>query len=150
MGKTIMISSLIHTNPGPDTLSTSSQPNAKSSGKRQVRLDHAFRSISVKSRSSRGPCATLIAAPTSLLAQWAEELQRCSKPGTVKTFVWHGQNRADIDAAIDDDTEGVMNVVITSYGTLASEYAKVEKSGNKASPIYKSEIDFSITFQVLK
>lgn len=139
MGKTIMISSLIHTNPGPDALPTPSQPNAKSSGKRQVRLDHAFRSISVKSRSSRGPCATLIAAPTSLLAQWAEELQRCSKPGTVKTFVWHGQNRADIDAAIDDDTEGVMNVVITSYGTLASEYAKVEKSGNKASPIYKTE-----------
>ncbi|KAI0068064.1 hypothetical protein BV25DRAFT_1793364 [Artomyces pyxidatus] len=137
MGKTIMLSALIHTNRGPDTAPTpqaNEQPGVKH---RQLKLDKAFRPMATQiSQSSRGPSATLIVAPTSLLTQWAEELQRCSKSGVVKTHVWHGQNRLDLDAAVED--EEAVNVVITSYGVLASEHAKVEKSTNRASPLFRA------------
>ena len=81
----------------------------------------------------KGPSATLIVAPTSLLAQWAEELQRSSEPDTLNAIVWHGQNRLDLDSAVDND--GVINVVITSYGTLVSEHAKHER---QSSSVFES------------
>ncbi|KAF7310688.1 DNA repair protein [Mycena chlorophos] len=92
-------------------------------------------------KSSKAPSATLIVAPTSLLAQWESELQRCSKPGTLECVIWHGQNRQDLQAMLDDDDDsddGVtkIKVVITSYGVLASEHAKLDKS---KSPLYEVE-----------
>lgn len=138
-----MISSLIHTNRGPDT--TSIPLSGQPSKPRQLKLDSAFRAQarSTPAKPSKGPCATLIVAPTSLLNQWAEELERCSKPGTVKTLVWHGQNRLDLDTIIEAEDEGTANVVITSYGVLTSEHAKVDKSGKLLSPIFTG---MSITF----
>ncbi|TFY55395.1 hypothetical protein EVG20_g9332 [Dentipellis fragilis] len=136
MGKTIMISSLIHTNPGPDT-TPAPKAEPQPTRRRQLKLDSAFRVVPRSSQSSKGPTATLIVAPTSLLTQWLEELQKCSKPGTVKALVWHGQNRLDLDAVIED--EDAIPVVITSYGVLASEHAKVEKTGNQASPLFRTE-----------
>lgn len=139
MGKTIMISSLIHTNRGPDVTAGLLSANAQPSKSRQLKLDSAFRAQSRSSaaKPSKGPCATLIVAPTSLLNQWAEELERCSKQSSIKTLVWHGQNRVDLEAVIEAEDEGLVNVVITSYGVLASEHAKVDKSGKLTSPIYK-------------
>ncbi|TFY83512.1 hypothetical protein EWM64_g492 [Hericium alpestre] len=132
MGKTIMISALIHTNRGPDTTPTANvEPQV--TRHRQLKLDSAFRVKSQTSRLSKGPAATLIVAPTSLLTQWQEELQKCSKAGTVKTFVWHGTNRLDLDAVMSDDE--AINIVITSYGVLASEHAKPATS----SPLYRNE-----------
>ncbi|KAA1467782.1 hypothetical protein DENSPDRAFT_770871 [Dentipellis sp. KUC8613] len=136
MGKTIMISSLIHTNSGPDT-TPAPKAEPQPTRRRQLKLDNAFRVVPRSSQSSKGPTATLIVAPTSLLTQWQEELQKCSKPGTVKALVWHGQNRLDLDAVIED--EDAIPVVITSYGVLASEHAKVEKTGNQASPLFRTE-----------
>ncbi|KAI0756307.1 SNF2 family N-terminal domain-containing protein [Daedaleopsis nitida] len=101
MGKTIMLSALIQTARAPEP---------------------------VADQQRKGPAATLIVAPTSLLAQWAEELQRSSKPDTFKVLVWHGQNRLELDSAMDNDT--VITVVITSYGTLVSEHAKHEKQSS--------------------
>jgi hypothetical protein len=80
------------------------------------------------------PSATLIVAPTSLLSQWAEELARSSKPGTMKVLVWHGQNRLDL-GGLRSAEDGPLNIVITSYGVLASEHAKIGKTG---SPVYDS------------
>jgi len=75
------------------------------------------------------------------MAQWAEELQRSSKKGTMDITIWHGTGRLDLDAMVDEDHDGEetksrMKVVITSYGTLASEHAKSERS---RSPIFESE-----------
>ena len=93
---------------------------------KQLRLNSAFRVMEKPPPQQRkAPSATLIVAPTSLLSQWAEELQRSSKPDTLKVLVWHGTNRLDLDTAVDGD--GVTNVVITSYGTLVSEHAKHER-----------------------
>jgi DNA repair protein RAD5 len=132
MGKTIMLSALIQTN---CNLGLRNSPNAEDESdvpaRRQLRLDCKFRpSESAKSE----PTATLIVAPTSLLTQWSEELERSSKPGTLKTIVWHGNNRLDLSRVQRRDDKLV--IVITSYGVLASEHAKIAKAG---SAIFESK-----------
>ncbi|KAI0784921.1 SNF2 family N-terminal domain-containing protein [Abortiporus biennis] len=134
MGKTIMLSSLIQSSLGPEEPMASKERDAQGPSKRrQLKLNNAFRVASTRQSSSKpkkGPSATLIVAPTSLLSQWFEELQRSSKPDTLKVLVWHGSNRMDLESAIegDDDKEddNIVHVVITSYGTLVSEHSKPE------------------------
>lgn len=142
MGKTIMLSALIHTNRDPEP-AEDTKAAAKDAGKnRQLKLNNAFRPIAKqRPKSNKGPSATLIVAPTSLLNQWNEEIQRSSQPDTVKVLVWHGQNRLDLHAAVEEDDENdkSLRVVITSYGVLASEHAKGEKSNSQLSPVFQSE-----------
>ncbi|KAH9949377.1 SNF2 family N-terminal domain-containing protein [Amylocystis lapponica] len=136
MGKTIMLSALIQTACGPEEPSVS--PNPGSSRTRQLKLNAAFRPSKTHAQPARGPHATLIVAPTSLLSQWAEELLRSSTSGTLKVLVWHSQNRTDLDAAVEGDD--AVDVVITSYGTLVSEHAKSEKlNGSRMSPVFEIE-----------
>jgi DNA repair protein RAD5 len=140
MGKTIILASLIHTNCGPDeTLVPSIQSKQKKSSKsRQIRLDAAFKKQPTTTATPRTSTATLVVAPTSLINQWGEELQRCSAVDSLEVHVWHGQNRLDLDAAVDRDD--IIQVVVTSYGVLASEHAKYEKSAKKnSSSIFESE-----------
>ena len=138
MGKTIMLSALIQTNREPGSHDEGATRNQKF---RQLKLNSSFRAVRQSSRTSaKGPSANLIVAPTSLLSQWSEELRRSSKPGTMKIIVWHGQNRLDLDAEVEDDhdQDETIKVVITSYGVLASEHAKSEKSTSGLSPIFES------------
>ncbi|KAG5643141.1 hypothetical protein DXG03_001531 [Asterophora parasitica] len=137
MGKTIMLSALIHSSPPSEEDKVAPQ----AAKPRQLKLNAAFRPA-VQRKPRKPSSATLIVAPTSLLAQWSDELQRSSKPGTVTTLVWHGQNRMDLEAAIEetDDDDTSIKIVITSYGVLASEHAKSEKSSNSKSPVF--EIDW--------
>ncbi|KAJ8489879.1 hypothetical protein ONZ45_g13407 [Pleurotus djamor] len=111
--------------------------SSSSSKNRQLRLDHAFRAKTGQSTAERAH-ATLVVAPASLLAQWAEEIQRSSRPGTVKVMVWHGQNRLDLEAALeqDGDDDKTLKIIVTSYGVLTSEHAKPEKNGRK-SPVFE-------------
>ena len=127
MGKTIMLSALIQT-ALPLESDIMEESNRRKSAK-QLRLNTSFKAVARKAGPSKPPSATLIVAPTSLLAQWAEELQRSSKKGTLDVIIWHGQNRLDLDAVTDEEGEekAPLKVVITSYGTLASEHAKMDK-----------------------
>ncbi|KAL4070532.1 SNF2 family N-terminal domain-containing protein [Scleroderma citrinum] len=132
MGKTIMLSALIHTNREPEPVGE----ERSSSWSRQLRLDGAFRPVPADRRKQPkfGSSATLIVAPTSLLSQWSEELQRSSEPGTLRVTVWHGQNRLDLDALQNEDEDNKsVSVVITSYGVLASEHSKFEKTYSRSS-----------------
>ena len=141
MGKTIMLSALIHTNKGPEPVTD----DGKESTRRQLRLDSAFRAVPLNQtkRPTKGPSATLVVAPTSLLSQWADELERCSVSGSLQVVVWHGQNRLDLDGLeTEGDSDTGIPIVITSYGVLASEHSKFEKSNGQSS-VYQSNVLFS-------
>jgi len=137
-----MISALIHTNKGPEPINDDGKESSRG---RQLRLDSAFRAIPLNQtkRLTKGPCATLVVAPTSLLSQWSDELERSSVSGTVRVIVWHGQNRLDLDGLeTEEDSETGIPVVITSYGVLASEHSKFERSNGQSS-VYQSNVRFS-------
>lgn len=137
-----MISALIHINKGPEPLNDDGKQSARG---RQLRLDSAFRAIppNQTKRPTKGPSATLVVAPTSLLSQWSDELERSSVAGSVRVIVWHGQNRLDLDGLeAEEDSDIGIPVVITSYGVLASEHSKFEKSNGQSS-VYQSKARFS-------
>ena len=139
MGKTIMVSSLIQTNRGekPEEEVPYNEEQEQRAIQKQLKLDSAFRPTGKKPPTRRSR-ATLIIAPASLLDQWANELRRSSETGTVNVTVWHGQSRENLEELIDTDVDAI-DVVITSYGTLASEHSRVEKSGGKGVPLFDSK-----------
>ena len=106
----------------------------------QLKLNNAFQVANQRKPATRKPpSATLIVAPTSLLNQWFKELERSSQPGTLHAIIWHGQNRLDLEDLVgQNDDDKTMKVVITSYGVLASEHAKIEKSSSYRSNVFES------------
>jgi DNA repair protein RAD5 len=122
MGKTIMLSALIQTSLPVEE--AEEEATLQSKGK-QLRLNNAFRPVR---HSNKHPSATLVVAPTSLLHQWEDELKRSSKPGTFDIFVWHGQNRLHLEDILENDEhDRGIKIVITSYGVLSSEHAKMDR-----------------------
>ena len=147
MGKTIMLSALIQS-------SLASQEHDEEAAldlptkEKQLKLNTAFREVNLrKPEVLKSQSATLIVAPTSLLNQWFEELERSSKPGTINAVVWHGQNRLELEDWVEqNEDEKTIKVVITSYGVLASEHAKTGNSNKYRSPVFQSEFVPLITF----
>jgi DNA repair protein RAD5 len=140
MGKTVMLSALIQSSLAPQEHEEEATLDLPTKAK-QLKLNKAFRTVNPQKQETRKlPSATLIVAPTSLLNQWAEELERSSKPGTFNVVVWHGQNRLDLEDLVEEnENDKTIKVVITSYGILASEHAKMEKSRSYKSPVFESE-----------
>jgi DNA repair protein RAD5 len=132
MGKTIQIAALIHT--VKPVISEEGDNPSLGVKRKHIFVDRSFKARMVESRGAASCRATLVVAPTSLLSQWAAELQRASKPGTLKVMVWHGANRANLESNIDR-----VDVLITSYGVLASEHSRHEgmRSGYR-SPLFES------------
>jgi DNA repair protein RAD5 len=134
MGKTIMLSALIQTSL-PDQ--EPEDATALQSKGKQLRLNNAFRPIHSNAKPA---LATLVVAPTSLLHQWEEELKRSSKPGVLNILVWHGQNRLDLDDVLENgEDDAGLKVVITSYGVLASEHAKMDRVTSTKPRVFDSE-----------
>ena len=127
LGKTIMIAGLLHANNIPEPLTDSTNTKHRP----QLTLDKSFRPESHCSSPELGPSATLIIAPVSLLGKWRSELARCSIGDSLQPVIWHGPSRGAV--SVDSGAD----VIITSYGTLATEHAKTLKI-NGSSPLYKS------------
>lgn len=115
LGKTIMLASLIHANRTVDAHAPPPPKRAKTL--KQSSLASAFGAASKTAKSH----ATLVIAPMSLLGQWHGELERASRPGTLAIHVYYGDAREQLASALD---QGRADVVITSYGTLTSEYRR--------------------------
>jgi SNF2 family DNA or RNA helicase len=143
MGKTIMISSLLHTSRDPEPseppgVTPEVEEVSAPTKPRQLKLDGTFRPVTEsnpRNAVQAAPSATLIVAPTSLMSQWSKELERSSKKGSLKVLVWHGNNRDDLDDILDG--KGKTDVVITSYGVVGSEWTKHENSSRHGSPLFQ-------------
>eukprot|EP00979_Chaetoceros_neogracilis_P000282 scaffold74_cov277-Chaetoceros_neogracile.AAC.11 len=82
---------------------------------------------SVSGKSNRGPITTLVVAPLSLLVQWEEEIQSKS---SLSCLAYYGDQAKKLG---ESDLTGV-DVLITTYGTLQSEYSsKLSAIGSSAS-----------------
>ncbi|KAJ4334203.1 DNA helicase rad5 [Didymella glomerata] len=125
LGKTIEMMSLIHTHRNhPDQFEQASGPKAL------PRLKKTSADIET------APFTTLVIAPMSLLAQWHSEAEKASKEGTLKAMVYYGADKAvnlqKLCCAFN--AANAPNVIITSYGTVLSEFNQVAaQDGNRGS-----------------
>ncbi len=134
LGKTIEMLSLIHTHVPSDEASTTPGVESSVQGLQRVR--------SKPDRLQSAPWTTLVVAPMSLLTQWQSEAEKTSKPGTLKTLMYYGNERAlDLQALCchSSASQGPPRVVITSYGSVLSEFGRL-------SPTAASSGLFSINF----
>lgn len=96
---------------------SSSQSKKKKPGKREVQREDAeqarLRNLSTRSR------ATLIVSPLTIVSNWEEQIaehwQRNKRP---TVYIYHGSSRSE-----DPDYVANHDVVLTTYATLASEFA---------------------------
>lgn len=150
LGKTIMVASLLHANrtsdPGEESegeinavdaaegdVSTKRKGSAK-----QTSLASAFaastssvdqRKALLKASVSKGK-ASLVVAPMSLIGQWRDELIRASAPGSLTPVLYYADTKGDLLAQLES---GKVDVVITSYGTLVTEYRRFLDGGGASN-----------------
>ncbi|KAL4512333.1 hypothetical protein ABPG72_005335 [Tetrahymena utriculariae] len=66
---------------------------------------------------------TLIIVPVTLLQQWIDEIQSHSTPNSLTYYAYYGNNR--------ENNLNIYDVVITTYGTISSEFASQSNLNNK-------------------
>lgn len=122
LGKTIEMLSLIHTHTSEYGLQGSRSPG------RTMDLPRLHKN---SSKTERAPCTTLVVAPMSLLAQWQSEAEKASKEGTLKTLVYYGSEKnVNLQSlCCEANAASAPNVIITSYGTVLSEFNQVAANG---------------------
>jgi DNA repair protein RAD5 len=134
-----MMASLIHLNREGDTAEPGSSPPvedehaAKKPKFKQVTLSNQWRAVPTVAKAATAPRATLVVCPVSLASQWHEELGKMSEKGSITSFMWYGNDRVDVDRLLSQEGKKKVDVIITSYGTLASEFQKWWKNKDKSS-----------------
>ncbi|GAM88980.1 hypothetical protein ANO11243_070140 [Dothideomycetidae sp. 11243] len=123
LGKTIEMLSLIHTH--------TSEYGLKGTANRSSSMLDLPRLPKNSSAVERAPCTTLVVAPMSLLAQWASEAEKASKAGTLKTLMYYGNDKsANLQTlCCEANAANAPNLIITSYGTILSEFNQVAAAG---------------------
>lgn len=126
LGKTIEMLSLIHSNANPkyDISLQATQAGPSS-------VVNLPRFLKNSSSVQPAPCTTLVVAPMSLLAQWESESVKASKPGTLKTMVYYGSDKAANlqNLCCEANAASAPNLIITSYGIVLSEFTQVAARG---------------------
>ncbi|KAL8908168.1 MAG: hypothetical protein Q9207_000991 [Kuettlingeria erythrocarpa] len=123
LGKTIEMLSLMHSN--RSEIAAQSTQSIPSSVANLPRLPKNSASVET------APCTTLVVAPMSLLAQWESEAAKASKPGTLKTLVYYGSDKAANlqNLCCEANAASAPNLIITSYGIVLSEFNQVANRG---------------------
>lgn len=123
LGKTIEMLSLIHSHRSDVAMhATNAGPTSVS------QLPRLPKSTSVVESA---PSTTLVVAPMSLLAQWESEAMKASKPGTLKTLMYYGSEKAANlrNLCCEANAASAPNLIITSYGIVLSEFNQVANRG---------------------
>ncbi|KAL9618056.1 MAG: hypothetical protein Q9160_007185 [Pyrenula sp. 1 TL-2023] len=137
LGKTIEMMSLIHAHRSDVAMSATA--GSASTVNSLPRLPQNSSSV------EPAPCTTLVVAPMSLLAQWESESTKASAPGSLKTLVYYGNDKAVNlqNLCCAANAASAPNVIITSYGIVLSEFNQVaEASGNRGSHGGLFSVDF--------
>ncbi|SLM36731.1 dna repair protein rad-5 [Lasallia pustulata] len=123
LGKTIEMLSLMH--------SHRSEVSVQASEAGPTSVNSLPRLPKNSSSVEPAPCTTLVVAPMSLLAQWESEAVKASKPGTLKTVVYYGNDKAANlqNLCCEANAASAPNLVITSYGVVLSEFNQVAARG---------------------
>jgi DNA repair protein RAD5 len=137
-----MMASLIHKYREDDTpeeivVVDDDGPEAPSKRRKfvQVTLSNQWRATAAPAKPKRQkPRVTLVVCPVSLASQWHSELEKMSEKGSLTSFLWYGNDRADVSTLLAQEGKKSIDVLITSYGTLVSEYLRWKK--NKDKPNY--------------
>ncbi|KAL8724382.1 MAG: hypothetical protein Q9181_006853 [Wetmoreana brouardii] len=137
LGKTIEMLSLMHSHRSETAMqATQSVPSSVAD---LPRLPKSTASI------EPAPCTTLVVAPMSLLAQWESEAVKASKPGTLKTLVYYGNDKvANLQhMCCEANAASAPNLIITSYGIVLSEFNQVAgRGGDRGSHGGLFSLDF--------
>ncbi|CAO1633738.1 unnamed protein product [Sympodiomycopsis kandeliae] len=142
LGKTIMVASLLHANRPSDDGNDDQDDNdaddrsrqVEQKGPRQTSLASAFASSSRDKRRPSAGRATLVIAPMSLVGQWVSEMEKASKPGSLTAMLYYAEGKADLVGRLEG---GSVDVVVTSYGTLVSEYKRYNDAGGSSASATK-------------
>lgn len=137
LGKTIEMLSLMHSN--RSVLATQTAQNMPSSVTELPRLPKSSTFV------ASAPCTTLVVAPMSLLAQWESEAAKASRPGTLKTLVYYGSDKAANlqNLCCEANAASAPNLIITSYGIVLSEFNQViSRGGDRGSHGGLFSLDF--------
>ncbi|KAG8371209.1 hypothetical protein BUALT_Bualt13G0063500 [Buddleja alternifolia] len=78
-----------------------------------------------KQKASLVGGGNLIVCPMTLIGQWKTEIETHAQPGTLSIYVHYGQSRSK-----DAKVLAQSNVVLTTYGVLASEFSTEETEDN--------------------
>ncbi|WEW61055.1 DNA helicase rad5 [Emydomyces testavorans] len=128
LGKTIEVMSLIHSHkPNPATVEA--QPD--------LFTTNALSALSNPSATTfSAPYTTLVVAPTSLLSQWESEAMKASNSGSIKVLVYHGSDKSvDLRTlCCGTNPTGPLNLIITSYGIVRSEYFQIVSGRGRSAP----------------
>ncbi|CAH9072757.1 unnamed protein product [Cuscuta europaea] len=139
LGKTIMTISLLLScterggSSGSQSTSQSSHENGENSNlsyqssapsKKSAGFTGLKKFLKQKTELTSG--GNLIVCPMTLLGQWKAEIEMHSHPGTLSIYLHYGQSRSK-----DPKVIAQSDVVLTTYGVLASEFSaeKVEENG---------------------
>ena len=129
LGKTIEMLSLIHTQTSPEQA-------AAVKGTKGDTIASLPRLAKSSANVESAPATTLVVAPMSLLAQWASEAEKASMEGTLKVLVYYGtEKNVNLQTLCCGAAAATApNVIITSYGTILSEFNSVAAmGGNRGS-----------------
>lgn len=127
LGKTIEMLSIIHAN--RPVISKES-----SFGKLSVTSNYGTNTTAREPMSSP---TTLIVCPMSLLAQWRDECIRASNENTLKVEVYYGTSReSSLLNRLRSWNGSAPDVLITTYGTVLSEWLAEESTKDTQSILY--------------
>ncbi len=122
-----------------------SDVSLRSSEKAPSSVNHLPRLRQNSSVIESAPCTTLVVAPMSLLDQWQSEAAKASQPGTLKTLVYYGSDKAVNlqHLCCEGNAASAPNLIITSYGVVLSEFNQVAaQNGDRGSHGGLFSLDF--------
>lgn len=103
-------------------------------------LEHDIPPVTNKAEKGEVIGKNLVIAPVAAVLQWKQEIERFTKPGSLKVHIYHGskRNKNQGNKGTKQDYGGVdiddADVVITTYPTLEAEYRKIASAFKSKCP----------------